>query len=131
MKPIVFAFAALTLSATSAAAEMSLSFKNWGGIPLCTTGSPNRVGNPEFVLKGVPKGTNKLVFKLTDLDVRSYNHGGGSVKIKQGGTVKIPAGSFKYKSPCPPSGKHTYEWSVSAKNGGKTLAKSKARKKYP
>ncbi|MDU8929272.1 YbhB/YbcL family Raf kinase inhibitor-like protein [Alisedimentitalea sp. MJ-SS2] len=131
MKSLTIALTALALTATSATAEMSLSFKNWGGIPLCTSGNPNKVGNPAFVLKGVPAGTNKLVFKLTDLDVRSYNHGGGTVKIKQGGNMKIPAGVFKYKSPCPPSGKHTYEWSVTAKQGGKTLAKAKAAKKYP
>lgn len=131
MKPLVLGLAALALTATSAAADMTLSFKGWGNIPLCTTGRPNKVANPQFVLKGVPEGTNKLVFKLTDLDVRSYNHGGGSVKIKSGGSMKIPSGVFKYKSPCPPSGKHTYEWSVTAKKGSKTLAKAKARKSYP
>lgn len=131
MKPLAFGLAALALTATSAAADMSLSFKNWGGIPLCTSGNPNRVGNPEFTLKGVPQGTNKLIFKLTDLDVRSYNHGGGQVKIKSGGNMKIPAGTFKYKSPCPPNGKHTYQWTVTAKKGGKTLAKAGAAKKYP
>lgn len=131
MKFVTIALAALALSATSATAEMSLSFKGWGNIPLCTSGNPNKVGNPEFVLKGVPANTDKLVFKLTDLDVRSYNHGGGTVKIKQGGNMKIPSGLFKYKSPCPPSGKHTYEWSVTAKDGSKTLAKAKAAKQYP
>ena len=131
MKFVAVSLAALVMIATSAAAEMSLSFKGWDDIPLCTSGKPNKVANPEFVLKSVPAGTNKLIFKLTDLDVRSYNHGGGTVAIKSGGSMKIPSGAFKYKSPCPPNGKHTYEWSVTAKQGGKTLAKAKTRNSYP
>ena len=130
MKSVLLAMSAIAVSASAAAADMSVSFK-WGNIPLCTTGNPNRVANPEFVLKGVPKGTNKIVFKLTDLDVRSYNHGGGSIKVKSSGNMKIPSGAFKYKSPCPPNGKHTYEWKVTAKKGGKTLASATSRRKYP
>ena len=130
LKPLAFSLAALAFSAGAGHAEMTVSFK-WGGIPLCTTGKPNTVANPEFVLKGVPEGTNRLSFKLKDLDVPGYNHGGGTVKVKLSGAGKIPSGAFKYKSPCPPSGKHTYEWTVIAKNGGKTLATAKARRKYP
>jgi len=130
MKPLVFSLTALLLAATTAEAEMTLSFK-WGDIPLCTTGRPNTVANPEFVLGGVPAGTNKITFKLKDLDVPGYNHGGGTVKVQIAGAGKIPSGVFKYKSPCPPSGKHTYEWTATAKSGSKTLATAKARRKYP
>lgn len=129
MKTIALIIAA-TLGATTAQADMSLSFK-WGDIPLCTTGNPNTVANPEFVLKGVPEGTNRLVFKLTDLDVPNYNHGGGKVKVNAGGTYSIPSGAFKYKSPCPPNEVHTYQWSVIAKKGSKTLGKATANRKYP
>lgn len=128
MKFSTVAFVGLAFVGTAAQAEMTLSFK-WGDIPRCTTGNPNRVGNPEFVIKGVPEGTKKIVFKLKDLNVPSYNHGGGTVKTGQSG--KIPSGVFKYKSPCPPSGVHTYEWTATAKSGSKTLAKAKARRKYP
>jgi phosphatidylethanolamine-binding protein (PEBP) family uncharacterized protein len=82
-----------------------------------------------FKLKNLPEGTNKVVFKLKDLDVPQYNHGGGTVKLSSGGTM--PGGVFKYKSPCPPDGPHTYEWTATAKKGGKTLAKASASKVYP
>jgi phosphatidylethanolamine-binding protein (PEBP) family uncharacterized protein len=130
MKIVSSSLFALVLTSGVALAEMSLSF-NWGNIPLCTSGRPNTVANPEFVLRGVPQGTNRLVFKLTDLDVPRYNHGGGTVRVQMSGSGKIPSGVFKYKSPCPPSGKHTYQWSVTAKQGGKTLAKAAAQRSYP
>ena len=130
MKRILVSFAALALSGGMALADMSLSF-DWGDIPRCTSGRPNTVANPEFVLRGVPQGTNRLVFKLTDLDVPSYNHGGGTVRVQMSGAGKIPSGVFKYKSPCPPSGAHTYQWTVTAKQGGKTLAKAAAQRRYP
>ncbi len=127
MKHIALA-AALAMLATGAQAEMTLAF-DWGKIPRCTTGRPNTVPSPTFVLKGVPKGTTTVTFRLKDLDVPSYNHGGGKVKMATSG--KVPSGVFKYKSPCPPSGRHTYEWTATAKAGNKTLASAKARKTYP
>jgi len=130
MKSLVLGLGLAVLTATSAAAEMTLSFK-WGDIPRCTSGRPNTVGNPEFVLKGVPAGTNRITFKLKDLNVPSYNHGGGTVKVQMSGSGKIPAGVFKYKSPCPPSGVHSYEWTATAKQDSKTLATAKARRNYP
>lgn len=110
------------------AADFEISF-DWGDIPLCTSGQPNIVPSPVFKLKNLPEGTNKVVFKLKDLDVPQYNHGGGTVKLSSGGTM--PGGVFKYKSPCPPDGPHTYEWTATAKKGGKTLAKASASTVYP
>src|SRR5256885_2145841 len=78
----------------------SVSF-DWGNIPKCTSGHPNTVGSPEFVLSAVPKGTAKLEFSLKDLDV-SYDHGGGSVAYA--GEKSVATGAFDYKSPCPPNG---------------------------
>lgn len=130
MKHIALAAALLTATAGTAAADMTLAF-GWGNIPLCTSGRPNTVANPAFALKGVPQGTTKITFRLKDLDVPSYNHGGGTVKVKMSGSGTIPSGVFKYKSPCPPSGKHTYEWTATAKAGNKVLAVAKARRKYP
>ncbi len=123
-------FLCLMLSAGVAYADMSVSFA-WGDIPLCTTGNPNRVGNPEFVMKGVPEGTTKIVFKMTDIDVPNYKHGGGTVKVQMGSSGTIPSGVFKYKSPCPPNGSHTYEWTATAKAGPKTLATASAKRRYP
>lgn len=128
MRISALAIAALFAGSLPAAAEFSLSF-GWGDIPLCTTGKPNRVGNPAFVLKDVPAGTTSIEFRLKDLDVPGYDHGGGKVKIGSSGTV--PQGAFKYKSPCPPNGVHTYEWTATARKGGKVLGVASARRKYP
>lgn len=118
------------LLAGPAAAEFRLSFKGRGSIPRCTTGNPNLVGNPDLTLTGVPAGTTSIQFKLVDLDVPSYNHG-GSKRLKITGDGRVPAGTFRYKSPCPPSGTHTYEWTATARKGGKILAQAKARRSYP
>ena len=119
----------LQFTPTGASAEFSLSF-NWGNLKKCNTGNPNRVANPNFSLKGVPAGTAELRFKMKDLDVPSYNHGGGKVKYSGGG--KVASGAFKYASPCPPGGRHTYEWTVQARDKkGKKLGTAKARRKYP
>lgn len=120
--------AALALSTSVAHADMSLSFK-WGDFPLCVSGNPKRVDNPEFVISGVPEGTTKIIFRMKDLDAPSYNHGGGTVKVFTSGT--IPSGAFRFKSPCPPGGTHRYEWTATAKAGSKTLARAKARRNYP
>lgn len=122
--------AALTALATPASADMSLGFASWGDIPRCTTGRPNTVGNPVFTLSGVPGGTATVEFRLKDLNVPSYNHGGAKLRITRSGTV--PFGTFTYKSPCPPSGVHTYEWTATARDAaGAVLDSAKARRKYP
>ena len=129
MKTLLVAVVAATLGiAGPARAEFTIAF-DWSGLKLCNTGSPNRVGNPAFVVKGLPKGTDTVEFRLTDLDVPSYNHGGGKVKMAKDG--KVQAGLFKYESPCPPGGKHSYEWTATARQGGKVLGRAKARRVYP
>ena len=51
------------------------------------------------------------------------------------GQSTIDPGAFKYKSPCPPNGKHKYEWTATAKSKksafGGTIEKAKASKMYP
>ncbi|MGR3634491.1 MAG: hypothetical protein ACU0BK_01030 [Shimia sp.] len=120
----------VALWAAPAAAEFKISFANWGGIKSCTTGRPNTVGNPEFVVTGLPAGTTTVQFKIKDLDVPNYNHG-GSKKLKVTQDGRVAAGTFKYKSPCPPNGTHTYEWTATARAGGKVVGKAKAARKYP
>jgi len=70
---------------------------------------------------------------MTDLDVPSYNHGGGTVEYT--GNNIIEPGAFTYLSPCPPSGSHSYQWTATArkKTGmlGGSLGKAKATRKYP
>jgi len=114
--------------ATAANAEFKISFQ-WGDIPSCTSGRPNVVGSPAFVIKGLPEGTNNVQFKLKDLNVPGFNHGGGKVKISQDG--QLPFGVFKYKSPCPPNGVHKYQWTATARKGNKKLATAAAARNYP
>ena len=120
---------ALTLCIAGPAAAFSISF-GWGNLKKCTSGNPNRVSNPAFKLSGVPDGTAKIRFKMKDLNVPRYNHGGGTVKYSGGST--IASGAFSYKSPCPPDGAHNYEWTATALDSkGKKLGEAKARKRYP
>lgn len=132
MKTPVLAFIVLalaTFTATDRVEAFSLGFQ-WGKLKLCNTGRPNRVKNPTFTLRSVPKGTATIQFKMKDLNVPGYNHGGGKVKYSGGSTIK--PGAFKYKSPCPPGGKHTYEWTAIAKDKkGKKLATARAKRQYP
>lgn len=120
-----------TLFGTSAiAGDFKISF-NWNDLRLCTSGRPNIVGNPVFTLSDVPDGTKWLYFGLTDLDARTYRHGGGWVEYN--GNV-TDAGVFKYKSPCPPNGTHTYEWQVTAtknQNLDGALGVAISRQTYP
>lgn len=133
MKTVLIVLACLIFVASPVLAqEFTIDF-DWGNIPLCTSGSPNTVPNPKFILSGVPEGTKVISFQMTDLDVPSYNHGGG--KVEYTGQAVIEPGAFKYQSPCPPGGTHTYEWKAYAKNKDSLFAKklgvAKARKQYP
>ena len=120
--------AALAVGAPASAFEIGFT---WEGLKSCTSGNPNTVANPRFVLKDVPEGTKFIRFKLVDTNVRDFDHGGGVVAYT--GQDSIEPGAFKYKSPCPPNGAHTYEWTATAqskKSGGK-LGVAKAARKYP
>lgn len=114
------------------AGEFTVSFE-WGDIPLCTTGNPNTVPNPKFELTNIPEGTKFIQFKMTDLDVPSYDHGGSMVEYTGNNTIE--SGVFKYKSPCPPSGSHRYRWTATAKKKkgffSGSLGKAQMTKKYP
>lgn len=133
MKTLIFASfivaAFLGVSKPINAQEFSFTFE-WGDIRRCTSGNPNRVPNPIFTLKNVPDGTVQIYFKLVDFQARSYNHGGGTVTYA--GEQVIQPGAFQYKSPCPPSGRHTYEWTAKAKDDNfDTIGEAKASKQYP
>lgn len=118
-----------SFASAAQADDFSFTFE-WGDISLCTTGYPNRVENPIFTLSNVPEGTTEIRFSLTDNDAPNYNHGGGSADYT--GDNVIQPGAFKYQSPCPPNGSHTYEWSARARNAdGDTLARARSSKKYP
>lgn len=102
---------------------MSASF-DWGPTKKCFDSN-----SPPFKLTGVPEGTAKLSFSMTDLDAPSYRHGGGTVAYS--GQAEIPYGAFRYKGPCPPS-KHRYRFTVKALDAkGKEIAKTTATKSFP
>jgi len=132
MRHLISIFTILTTLALTAPAAQAFEIGfSWKGLKLCTTGNPNRVPNPQFTLKDVPAGTKYIRFKLVDRDVPGYNHGGGLVAYS--GQSTIEPGAFKYKSPCPPNGSHTYEWRATAqsrKNGGR-IDMATSERKYP
>ncbi len=90
-------------------------------------------GSPRFELKDVPAGTAKLNFAMTDLDVPSFRHGGGTVVY--GGHATVPCGAFAttFLGPSPPRGQvHTYEFTVKALGAdGAVRATTTARRKFP
>jgi len=89
----------------------------------------------QFNLTNVPKGTQKLKFRMVDLDVPSFNHGGGTINYtnqKQIDCGVISASSGGYTPPSPPSGAHTYEWSVYALDKDeKEIGVAKTSRKFP
>lgn len=104
-------------------AKLEVAF-SWAGTKACSTVPP------AFSVSNVPKGTTALKFRMTDLDVPSFNHGGGTIHM---GTAEIPAGSFSYTGPCPPSGSHKYEFEVTAINEHEDLivARGAAVRSFP
>ena len=87
------------------AGDFKITF-SWDGLERCTTGRTNVVANPIFIVSNLPEEMVGVDFRLKDLNVPSYNHGGGWIEISKDG--KVAESSFKYKSPCPPNGKHKY-----------------------
>jgi len=116
------ALAAL-LPMAAQAADLQVDF-TWAGVNACTTKTP------AFNIGGIPDGTKKLSFKMVDLNKPGYPHGGGTVDYA--GSGAIPAGAFHYVGPCPPYGKHTYEFTVKALDAaGKVLASGKKSLPFP
>jgi phosphatidylethanolamine-binding protein (PEBP) family uncharacterized protein len=97
----------------------------WAGTAACF--DPK---SPPFAVSGVPPGTRMLKFTLQDLDAPNFPHGGGSVPYR--GQSRIERGAFAYKGPCPPQGRHRYQWTVLAEDGGgQVLARTTAMKPFP
>jgi hypothetical protein len=110
-------------SASDDRPSLSLRF-SWAGIPACAAISP------AFVLGGVPAGTRRLSFTMTDLNVPTFRHGGSMVTY-DGNAVS--RGAISYTGPCPPRGEHhNYRWTVQALDGaGKVLDKGSAEATFP
>jgi len=111
------------MAVPNAAHAFGLSFE-WGQTKKCFDSK-----SPPIKLSKVPKGTEKVRFKMVDLDAPGYPHGGGTVAYD--GKASLPYGAFKYKGPCPPS-PHTYQITGEALDAkGKVIAKASARKRFP
>lgn len=107
--------AALLLTVVSTctfAMDVNFEFKNKHR---CSNSSPS------IKVSGIPAGTTELSVKMTDLDLRSFNHGGGFLQNPDGfpSDLEIPEGALKsYVGPCPPnfsSFGHDYEIAVTAR----------------
>jgi phosphatidylethanolamine-binding protein (PEBP) family uncharacterized protein len=120
---LIAALGAVTAVTAGTAQAFSARF-SWAGIAACEAVSP------AFDLSGVPAGTKKLRFTMTDLNVPSFHHGGATVDY-QGGHVK--KGAIPYIGPCPPRGEHhRYQWTIEARDAaGKVTATAKATQTFP
>jgi hypothetical protein len=117
----VLALAAAVLPTRADA--LSLRF-SWVDIPACSSMSP------AFELGGVPVGTKRLSFMMTDLKVPTFHHG-GSIIAYDGDAVR--RGAIRYIGPCPPRGEHhNYRWTVQALDAaGKVLDRGSAEAVFP
>ncbi len=90
-------------------------------------------GSPSFTLTDVPHGTTRLQFAMTDLNVPSFRHGGGTVAYS--GQTAVPCGAFSsgFTGPSPPPGQvHIYQFSINALgSNGAVLATTTTRRKFP
>jgi phosphatidylethanolamine-binding protein (PEBP) family uncharacterized protein len=97
---------------------------SWAGIAACQAVSP------AFDLSGVPAGTKKLRFTMTDLNVPSFHHGGATIAYRGG---QVRKGAIHYTGPCPPGGEHhRYQWTIEALDAaGKAMATTKTTQTFP
>ena len=111
--------AVLLAVSTADASAFSMNFR-WCGS-----------GSPAFSLTDVPKGTTTLQFHMIDLNVPSFNHGGGTVAYK--GQSTIPCGALTNSTPpSPPSGSHSYRITVTAFGAGNAeLGTATFMRKFP
>jgi hypothetical protein len=120
--------AAAVLAGSSPAAAQVPAFGvdfSWAGTASCFDPT-----SPPFSLTGVPAGTKRLRFVMKDLDAPGFPHGGGTVAFT--GQAQVSRGAFAYQGPCPPSGQHSYQWTVAAQDdAGRTLATATVTKKFP
>jgi phosphatidylethanolamine-binding protein (PEBP) family uncharacterized protein len=91
--------------------------------------------SPELKLEGIPADTVELRITMIDHDMRSYDHGGGSVRDQAGfpSSYTVNEGALKsYKGPCPPHSSHDYEFIVVALDKAKNaIGKGSKKKTFP
>ncbi|MGQ3215774.1 phospholipid-binding protein [Shinella sp.] len=114
----------LSMATATSASDLKVSF-DWGPTKKCFDSK-----SPPFALSGVPEGTVKLDIRMKDLNAIDYMHGGG--KVAYSGQKSLPYGAFRYKGPCPPSGKHKYRFTIKALDAkGKEIGQATATKLFP
>lgn len=92
--------------------------------------------SPAIVVTGIPKEAKSLEVTMIDLDVKSFDHGGGSVALTGEASITLPEGALKnYRGPCPPNYSnfgHDYEFTVKAvgQDGQTELARGKNTKTF-
>jgi hypothetical protein len=122
LRSITFvAVALMTVGAATQAQAFTASVK-WAETSGCSGQTPN------VTFSAVPKGTTKIDVKLVDLDLPTFNHGGGSVDFT--GKTRYEPGELlslfsTYRGPCPPVGTtHRYEWTFNALDAAGAVLKS-------
>jgi hypothetical protein len=120
---VAFYFDFSQLTSDGGRPSLSLGF-SWAGIPACASISP------AFELGGVPAGTKRLSFLMTDLDVPTFHHGGSTVAYQNN---VVSRGAVRYTGPCPPRGQHhNYRWTVQALDAaGNVLGTGSAEAMFP
>ena len=127
MKQRIVFLATLAIGLSFGTAASAFSVKaEWGSGSGCSSVAP------AFSFSKVPAGTAKLAFKMVDLNLPSYPHGGGEVAFSgktSFGQGEAFGGAFSsYRGPCPPPTEtHRYEWTVQAlDSGGKVVGTTRA-----
>lgn len=89
--------------------------------------------SPEIRMTKVPEATQRFSVELVDLDMKIYDHGGGTYTYN--GLPVIPAGGLEgnYQGPHPPPGVvHNYEITVKALDAsGMVIAEGRATRQHP
>lgn len=90
-------------------------------------------GSPDVQLSNVPKGTTQIEFRMVDLFVPAFNHGGGKVQYTNQKAIKCGEFTSTYTGPSPPPPQiHEYELTAVAKDkDGTALATAKFKRKFP
>jgi phosphatidylethanolamine-binding protein (PEBP) family uncharacterized protein len=128
MKHRILLFASFAVAVSFSTAATAFSVKaEWGSGSGCSSVAP------AFSFSKVPAGTAKLAFRMVDLNLTSFQHGGGETAFTgktNFGQGEAFGGGFlsSYLGPCPPPTEtHRYEWTVQALDAaGKVLGTTKS-----
>ena len=127
MKKYLLLLALFAFSGVYAQSRLDVAFA-WNISHRCSPVSP------EIRLKDIPSGTTTLRIKMTDLDQKDDDHGGGEISQSDpfGNSFTIASGALKaYKGPCPENFTtlgHEYQFTVTALGAdGKPLAVGNAK----